>query len=65
MLLFFNFSENVEWNSESTVSPLKQNVRLWEFVLKLVQMHLNEIKILITRDVKPLNLYENLCKLTK
>lgn len=59
------FSTNVDWNSELTVAPLKLNVRLWEFVLKLVKTYLIEIKRLLSNDIKPHNLYENLCKLTK
>lgn len=59
------FSKNVDWNSDSTVLPLKQNARLWEFVLKLVQTHLIEMKVLVSRDIKPPTLYENLCKITK
>lgn len=57
------FRKNVNWASADT--PLKRNARLWEFVLKLVQTHLIEVKTLLSRDVKPRNLYENLCKLTK
>lgn len=56
---------NVSWASELNVISLKQNARLWEFVLKLVQTHLMEVKNLLSRDIKPRNLYENLCKLTK
>lgn len=59
------FSKNVDWNSGLTVASLKQNVRLWTLVLKLVQTYLNEVKSLLSRDIKPRNLYENLSKLTK
>lgn len=58
-------TKNVNWASETNVILLKQNVRLWEFVLKLVQTHLMEVKNLLLRDIKPRNLYENICKLTK
>uniref|UniRef100_A0A2H8TUM8 Fanconi anemia group I n=1 Tax=Melanaphis sacchari TaxID=742174 RepID=A0A2H8TUM8_9HEMI len=58
-------AKNVNWASELNVVLLKQNVSLWEFVLKLVQTHLIEVKNLLSRDIKPRNLYENICKLTK
>lgn len=63
--LYFVFSKNEVWNSELTVKPLKLNVRLWEFVLKLVQTYLTEVKNSLVRDIKPPKLYENLCKLSK
>ncbi|VVC36857.1 Hypothetical protein CINCED_3A015403 [Cinara cedri] len=58
-------AENVNWNSKIVVTPLKQNARLWEFVLKLIQTYLTKVQNLLSHDVKPHNLYKNLCKLTK
>jgi len=59
------FSQNEDWHSEIAVAPLKRNVKLWEFVLKMTQSHLAEVKNLLSRDMKPRNLYTDLCKLTK
>ncbi|XP_050532964.1 Fanconi anemia group I protein-like isoform X2 [Daktulosphaira vitifoliae] len=58
-------STNTSWSSQQTVTLLKQNGKLWEFVLKLVLNHVFEMKQLLSQDIKPRNLYENLCKLTR
>ncbi|XP_050438236.1 Fanconi anemia group I protein-like [Adelges cooleyi] len=52
-------------SSKQMIDVLNQNTRLWEFVLKLILNHIAELKLQLSHDLKPRNLYENLCKLTK
>ncbi|XP_050526595.1 Fanconi anemia group I protein-like isoform X2 [Daktulosphaira vitifoliae] len=53
------------WSTQKTVTLLRQNERLWKLILKLVLKHVTEMNQLLSLDIKPKNLYQNLCKLTR